>query len=403
MSDHFSGPRAIAGPAGDICDVYAFPSPKRPGYLVLVMTVLPIATPDSSFSDAIVCRFRLRPLAIEKDRPSFTFGPAESELVFACTFEPSQPGVDGARPVQYGYCIAPSGEKARFRVDDEEGGRLDDLRVYAGLRSDPFFIDLPAYVESIKTGRLAFKQEGHNSLTGFNALSVVVEVDCESLLKEGRGPLFGVVGETVVAGKLPIRLERFGRPEIKNVIMSMKEFDQANRDLEIRDLYNLEDAFHLSKDYRGAYRARLNANLAAIDRLDGKTDWSLGSDGSHPLTELLLDDYLVVDISKPYAENTFFEIEWAMLQGRLYETCGGRSLNDNVMATLYTLLINAGNGPRISDGVERATVQASDVFPYLVPPNPVPPGGLQLGDLAKLVMPQAEAPHNPPPPKEGRP
>ncbi|RPJ82919.1 MAG: DUF4331 domain-containing protein [Acidobacteria bacterium] len=403
MSDHFSGPRAIAGPAGDICDVYAFPSPERPGHLVLVMTILPMATPDSSFSDAIVCRFRLRPLAIEKGRPSFTFGPPESELVFACTFEPAQPEVDGARPVQYGYCIAPSGETARFRVDDEEGGRLDDLRVYAGLRSDPFFIDLPAYVESIKTGRLAFKQEGDNSLTGFNALSVVVEVDCESLLKEGRGPLFGVVGETVVAGKLPIRLERFGRPEIKNVIMSMKEFDQVNRDLEIRDLYNLEDAFHLSKDYRGAYRARLNANLAAIDRLDGKTDWPLGSDGSHPLTELLLDDYLVVDISKPYAENTFFEIEWAMLQGRLYETCGGRSLNDNVMATLYTLLINAGNGPRISDGVERATVPASDVFPYLVPPNPVPPGGLQLGDLAKLVMPQTEAPHNPPPPKEGRP
>ena len=40
MSDHFSGPRALAGPAGDICDVYAFPSPERPGHLVLVMTVL---------------------------------------------------------------------------------------------------------------------------------------------------------------------------------------------------------------------------------------------------------------------------------------------------------------------------------------------------------------------------
>jgi hypothetical protein len=48
--------------------------------------------------------------------------------------------------------------------------------------------------------------------------------------------------------------------------MSMKEFDQVNSDLEIRDLYNLEDAFHMSADYRGAYRARLNANLAAIGR-----------------------------------------------------------------------------------------------------------------------------------------
>jgi Domain of unknown function (DUF4331) len=388
MSDHFSGPRAIAGPAGDICDGYAFPSPERPGHLVLVMNVLPLAKPDSSFSDAIVCRFRLRPLTIEADRRAFAFGPEESELVFACTFDAPQAGVDVARPVQHGCCIAPSGETARFRVDDEGGGRIDGLRVYAGLRSDPFFIDLPAYLESIKTGRLAFKEKGQNSLAGANVLAIVVEADCAPLLQRSGTPLLAVVGETVVAGKLPIRIERFGRPEIKNVIMSMKEFDQVNRDLEVRDLYNLEDAFHMSKDYSGAYRARLNANLAVLDRLDGKTDWPLGPDGSHQLTDLLLADYMVVDISKPFAEDSFFEIERAAIQGRPHETCGGRSLNHDVMDTLYTLLINAGHGPRISEGVDRATQPASDVFPYLQPPNP---GELQLGDLAKLVRPQAES------------
>ena len=96
MSDHFSGPRALAGPAGDISDVYAFPSPERPGHLVLAMTVQPLARPDSSFSDAIVCRFRLRPLEIDEDRRSFTFGPEESELAFACTFEEPRPGANGA-------------------------------------------------------------------------------------------------------------------------------------------------------------------------------------------------------------------------------------------------------------------------------------------------------------------
>ena len=104
-------------------------------------------------------------------------------------------------------------------------------------------------------------------------MGVVVEVDCEPLLQSSSAPLFAVVGETVVAGKLPIRIERFGRPEVKNHMLSAKGFDQVNRDLEVRDLYNLEDAFHMSKDYRGAYRARLNANLAAIDRLDDKMDW----------------------------------------------------------------------------------------------------------------------------------
>ena len=194
-----------------------------------------------------------------------------------------------------------------------------------------------------------------------------------------------MVGETVAAGKLPIRIERFGRPEIKNVIMSMKEFDQVNRDLEIRDLYNLEDAFHMSKDYRGAYRARLNANLAMLDGLDGKTDWPLGPDGSHPLTDLLLADYLVVDVSKPYSENSCLEIERAVLNGRPHETCGGRSLNDDTMSALYTLLINAGNGPRISDGVHAATAPASNVFPYLAPPNEVPSREEQLGKLAAIL------------------
>jgi hypothetical protein len=58
------------------------------------------------------------------------------------------------------------------------------------------------------------------------------------------------------------------------------------------------------------------------------------------------------------------------------------------MDTIYTLLVNAVNEPRISDGVHQATVPASDVFPYLQPPNS---GGPQLGELAKLVRPQAEA------------
>ena len=93
---------------------------------------------------------------------------------------------------------------------------------------------------------------------------------------------------------------------------------------------------------------------------------------SRELTELLLADYLVMDVSKPYAEESFFEIEQALLEGRAHETCGGRSLNDDVMDTLYTLMINGGNGPRISDGVDQATVPASRTFPYLAPPNPAP-------------------------------
>src|ERR1700758_302739 len=64
MSDHFSGPAVMGDPALDITDFYAFPSPERPGNLVLIMDVFPLATLQSFFSDAVLHRFRMRPLIL---------------------------------------------------------------------------------------------------------------------------------------------------------------------------------------------------------------------------------------------------------------------------------------------------------------------------------------------------
>src|ERR671937_2968812 len=91
VSDHFSGPRAIAGPAGDICDLYAFPSPERPGRLVLVMAVLPRAGPSACFSDAISCRFRLRPVTVAASGPAAAFALGAEELAFDCSFDTPRP------------------------------------------------------------------------------------------------------------------------------------------------------------------------------------------------------------------------------------------------------------------------------------------------------------------------
>ena len=132
--------------------------------------------------------------------------------------------------------------------------------------------------------------------------------------------------------------------------------------------------FSSRSGYEGAYRARLNANLAFWDGLDGKADWPTGADGVHPLTELVLADFLVVDVTKPYSEHgSFLEIELAALRGDVHETCGGRALNDDVMDTIFTQLVNAGTGPVIRDGVDHATRPASSTFPYLAEPNPDPP------------------------------
>src|SRR3954454_1187083 len=370
MSDHISGPRALAETIADITDVYAFPSPERPGRLVLVMNTLPFAQQDDRFSEGLIYRFRLRQLAARADSGPRLFDIHDREVTVDVVFD--APEADDHH-AQYGVGRTSEGISHSFRTGERSGGSSNDLRVFAGARWDPFFMDAPAALKTIATGQLSFAQPGTIFLDGKNVLSIVVELDVATLLGTGV-ELVGVVAETLTRGTLNVRIERVGRPEVKNLMLAPKQFDQVNRDLEIRDLYNMEDAFNLLDGYLGAYRARLDANLAFWDSLDGKVDWAPGEDGSHPLTELVLADYLVVDVTKPYCEHgSYLEIELAGLRGEAHDTCGGRTLNDDVMDIIFTQLINAGNGPVIRDGVDRSTRPATRTFPYLAAPNPDPP------------------------------
>jgi len=97
MSDHISGPRALADPIADITDVYAFPSPEQARHLVLVVNTLPFARPSALFSDGLIYRFRLRPLSAGGlGDPAAPFAVGEEEFAFDCVF--SDPTADdGAR------------------------------------------------------------------------------------------------------------------------------------------------------------------------------------------------------------------------------------------------------------------------------------------------------------------
>ena len=49
------------------------------------------------------------------------------------------------------------------------------------------------------------------------------------------------------------------------------------------------------------------------------------------------------------------------------------------------MLIDAGNGGRLSDGEEQPTALASDLFPYVKPPDPVWAEELPLIDFARRL------------------
>ena len=363
MSDHFSGPAVMDDPAVDITDFYAFPSPERPGHLVLIMNAFPLATPQSFFSDAVSYRFRLRPLA--QSAGAFTHGGAEYAIDVGFHDVPE------GTSVQTGDIVTSDGRKASFVLG--EACEQHGMRVFAGLVSDPFFMDVEASILTDVSGKLSFKDEGANTVQFRDVLSIVVEVPFAPIVERFDGvTLVGAVSETIVPGLAkPIRIERLGRPEIKNFTLQGAQVprDPRTKDIELRDLYNREDAFALSKEYRPLYESRLDANLAFFDGLDGETAWPLGPDRRHPLRDLLVDDFLVLDLAHGFAPGNFLEIERAMLAHRPHAGSGGRWLEDDILDEMLTLYVNGGRGKRLGDGVDAPTKPASLSFPYVREPN----------------------------------
>src|SRR6201981_869903 len=138
MSDHFSGPAVIGDPAVDITDFFAFPSPERPGNLVLIMDVFPLATSQSFFSDVLTYRFRLRPLT----GSGVSVSPSTAEYSIDVTFSDVPEGTS----VQKGNVVTSDGRNASFVLG--EMVEQDGMGVFAGVISDPFFMDVEAAVRT---------------------------------------------------------------------------------------------------------------------------------------------------------------------------------------------------------------------------------------------------------------
>lgn len=84
VADHVPGVPAIADPALDITNMYAFPSPERPGVLVLVLN-----------EDDVTCRFSLPddepgdgPLHVKGERSGHPAGGARGARL--CPYMPSR-------------------------------------------------------------------------------------------------------------------------------------------------------------------------------------------------------------------------------------------------------------------------------------------------------------------------
>jgi hypothetical protein len=161
-SDHRDSPATDADPIADILDVYAFMEPycrtsggvgceAPPEELILVMTAHPEATSETKFSEQVSYHFHF-----END-----VGVSQT---IDCSFSADQmvtcAGLNGLS------VTAPVGQP----------GVNGDIRVYAGLRDDPFFMDIVAFNNFTMIGMPAFSDPGTDGLAGANVMAVVLGI-----------------------------------------------------------------------------------------------------------------------------------------------------------------------------------------------------------------------------------
>jgi hypothetical protein len=359
MTDHVDGPRQIGDPSADLTDLFAFTSPENPDRTVVALCVFPSAGSSAMFSNAIDHAIVVRRVSIVGTGNAARFKPDDQEIRFTCRFGALEPAPAGGKPAQKGTCTLPGGQALPVLVHDESGASAADgtFRVFAGLRSDPFCL---AWLR---------EEPGPNLLQHDNVLCIVIDFDPRRVLDPSKGTLFGVIAETVPFGasnpisKLLPRIDWVGRPEQTNMRLYNPAMEGGD---DLRDLWNQQTPFALDSALRPAFLKQLTASLHNLDMRDGREDWP--PDALAAVAEVFLDDFLVIDISRPTTDAGYLEIERSTLDGHPYSTGGGRTVNVNVMDVMITWARNRGR-EQLRGGQTEATKPGTNRFPYFATPN----------------------------------
>jgi len=173
-ADHIDAP-AAKGTTADITDFYAFQG-EDTSNLVFVASVQgllsPTASATASFSENIMVEFNIDTdndyvedlviQAIPRDGKMYFFGP----------FDPSSTGLNST--------INEMATKSEVAISTYGASAItansNGMKLFAGPRDDPFFMDFAQYGAIIGGTASGFNNPGVDTFAGTNVLSIVLEI-----------------------------------------------------------------------------------------------------------------------------------------------------------------------------------------------------------------------------------
>lgn len=322
-ADHLDA-AGLTPPGGDVrldlTDIYAFRSPECADCTVFVAGLNPLTEPDVDAPFRKGASYKLR---IDTD------GDAVQDLTFDARF-----GRQSSRGIQkFKVKLREVGGPTTTVVRRRDGrttpvaeaprviaGELG-IRVFAGMADDPFFFDLPGFLNL----DFCATDPAPDTFAGTNVTVLVLEVPNSVLTGDGTG--IGVWAETWRGDE---QVDRMGRPAINTVFIPANPLEPDEESL--KDAFNQGDPAQDRMRFRGE----------VLDTLE--IFYGAGSPDAAALADFLLPDILTLDV----ADASGFP--------------NGRKPSDDVIDVELGLVTN---GAVTGDCVDGNDVPFSAEFPFL--------------------------------------
>jgi hypothetical protein len=330
MSNHYSAAN-LRFPGDDarldLTDLYAFRATGDPDTTVLIIDVNPYTTGMSAMPPFLM-KSEFHPDGIYRINID-TDGDSQADAAFTFVFSELK---DGGQAGTAYYATGPQARQpepaGQTLIADTAVGfdaaarpvQAGPVRLFTGVRSDPFFADADGSFHD-------FKWTGQDAFANRNVLSIALEVPSDML---SANPEIGVWATVSVRrGTSIVQVDRGGHPTIN-------PFVNPNN---IKNQYNLRQPSDDLANYLELWSKLLESN--------GYT-----AEAARAAALIVLPDILRYDRTKPAAYPN------------------GRALTDDVFSARFAWLTNGRVGP---DGLKPHADMLTE-FPYLGVPNLYPAG-----------------------------
>ena len=368
-ADHLDAPAAKADHRVDITDVYAFRSGST--MTTLVLNVDGLMSP----ADSKAAAFRTNALYELKVDTNVD---GTADIAYRVRFSPATHNADGT--VTQGYVVRRmTGANAAANVWNGNVvavGRTTPYKhavrtapvngggqVFAGARDDPFFFDLPGFVQfknellhgTTNLGTLLGGFTAHDTFAGTNVLSIAIRVPNSKLGGTGHG--VGVYATTSVpanGGWKPV--DRMGRPAINTVFNGLILPSSSDYNGLEKDAFNFQRPSLDRSTTRDNVTAVLNA-IGNVLTTNAATAYTAGEVTA--IGNVLLPDELTLTLGSSAGFASGSSLATLALNGRKL----GDDVIDAEFALLTNFVITTGDGV---NGNDKAFLGS---FPYIAGPH----------------------------------